>query len=519
MRTDSGKTISIWMDTVDVPEFKALTQDTEADVCVIGAGIAGMTTAYLLGRAGKKVVVVDDGKVGGGETGRTTAHLVDALDDRYYELERLHGEWGARMAAESHSAAVNRIELIVKQEGIECDFVRVNGYLSLDPEADPEELDKELAAAHRSGLVGVAMLSETPIRMQRENSACLRFPEQAQFHPLKYLTGLAKAIQRDGGRIYNRTKIENIEGKPRRPLAKTADGHTITADAIAVCTNSPISDYVITHAKQAPYRTFVIAVPVPAGSVPLGLYWDTGDPYYYIRLANIDRVAERRNGTDFLIVGGEDHKTGQEDDAEERFKLLQDWTRERFPMAGEAAYRWSGQVLEPADSLAFIGRNPDDAPNIYLATGDSGNGITHGTVAGILLTDLIMGRSNPWEKLYDPKRVSVRAAKEYARENLNVAAQYRDYVTPGEVKSADEIPPGSGALIRRGLHKIACYRDDKGTVHERSAVCTHLKCIVDWNSMEKSWDCPCHGSRFDPYGKVLNGPAISDLEPVEEGGQ
>ena len=519
MRTDSGKTISIWMDTAEVPEFKALTQDTEADVCVIGAGIAGMTTAYLLGRAGKKVVVVDDGKVGGGETGRTTAHLVDALDDRYYELERIHGEWGARMAAESHSAAVNRIELIVKQEGIECDFVRVNGYLSLDPEADPEELDKELAAAHRSGLVGVAMLSETPIRMQQDNkSPCLRFPEQAQFHPLKYLTGLAKAIQRDGGRIYNRTKIENIEGKPRRPQAKTADGHTITADAIAVCTNSSISDYVITHAKQAPYRTFVIAVPVPAGSVPLGLYWDTGDPYYYIRLANIDRVAERQNGTDFLIVGGEDHKTGQEDDAEERFGRLQEWTRERFPNAGEAAYRWSGQVLEPADSLAFIGRNPDDAPNIFMATGDSGNGMTHGMIAGILLTDLIMGRSNPWEKLYDPKRVSMRAAREYARENLNVAAQFRDYVTPGEVKSADEIPPGSGALIRRGLHKIACYRDDKGTVHERSAVCTHLKCIVDWNSMEKSWDCPCHGSRFDPYGKVLNGPAISDLEPAAEDG-
>ena len=515
MRTDSGKTISIWMDTADVPEFKALEQDAETDVAVIGAGIAGMTTAYLLARAGKRVIVLDDGKIGGGETGRTTAHLVNALDDRYYELEKTHGEWGARMAAESHTAAVNRIETIVKLEGIDCDFVRLNGYLTLDPETGPEELEKEMEGAHRAGLVGVAVLSEAPVRMHKAGP-CLRFPEQAQFHPLKYLAGLARAIERDGGRIYNRTKVENIEGKPRRPQLKTADGHTVTADAIAVCTNSPISDYVVTHAKMAPYRTFVVAMPVAAGSVPLGLYWDTGDPYMYIRLANINRATERSAGTDYLIVGGEDHKTGQKDDADERFERLEAWTRERFPTTGNATYRWSGQVLEPADHLAFIGRNPDDAPNIYLATGDSGNGMTHGTIAGILLTDLIMGRSNPWEKLYDPKRASVRSAKTYAKENLNVAAQYRDYITPGEVKSADEIPRGMGKVIRRGLHKIACYRDDAGQVHERSAVCTHLACIVDWNSTEKSWDCPCHGSRFDPFGKVLNGPAIADLGPVEE---
>ena len=516
MKTDSGKTISIWMDTADVPEYPALIENTETDVCVIGAGIAGMTTAYMLAREGKRVIVVDDGKVGGGETGRTTAHLVNALDDRYYELERLHGEQGARLAADSHTAAIARIEAIVRAENIDCDFVRLNGYLTLHPDSKPEELDEELAATHRSGLLGVALLDESPVRMH-SGGRCLRFPEQAQFHPLKYLAGLAKAILRDGGRIYNRTKIEKLEGKPRRPQAKTKDGYTITADAFAVCTNSPISDYVVTHAKQAPYRTFVIACPVPAGSVPLGLFWDTGDPYFYVRLANLNRASEKKSGKDYIIVGGEDHKTGQEDDAEERFARLAEWTIRTFPTAGEPEYRWSGQVLEPGDLLAFIGRNPDGAPNIYLATGDSGNGMTHGTIAGILLTDLILDRSNPWEKLYDPKRISARAAKEYAVENLNVAKQYvKDYITRGEVRSPDQIALGTGAVIRRGLHKVACYKDEKGVVHERSAVCTHLMCIVDWNSMEKSWDCPCHGSRFDPFGKVLNGPAISDLEPAPQ---
>ena len=512
MQTDSGKTISIWMDTADVPEFPALVENTETDVCVIGAGIAGMTTAYLLTREGKRVIVVDDGKVGGGETGRTTAHLVNALDDRFYEIERLHGEQGARMAASSHTAAVDRIETIVRQEGIDCDFVRLNGYLMAHPDAKPEELEDELAACHRSGLLGVA-LGDLPVRMHGRDRA-LRFPDQAQFHPLKYLAGLAKAIVRDGGLIYNRTHIEKLEGKPQRPQAKTRDGYTITANAFAVCTNSPISDYVVTHTKQAPYRTFVIAAPVPAGSVPLGLFWDTGDPYYYVRLANLGRASENKKGTDYLIVGGLDHKTGQKDDANERFAKLAAWTIRNFPDAGEPEYRWSGQVLEPADAMAFIGRNPDGAPNIYLATGDSGNGMTHGTIAGILLTDMILGRSNPWEKLYDPKRVSPKAARDYASENLNVAAQYRDYITPGDVGSLAEIPLGTGAVLRRGMHKVACYKDEKGTVHERSAVCTHLACIVDWNSTEKSWDCPCHGSRFDPFGKVLNGPAISDLGPA-----
>jgi len=218
---------------------------------------------------------------------------------------------------------------------------------------------------------------------------------------------------------------------------------------------------------------------------------------------------------DVLIVGGEDHKTGQEDDAEDRYGRLEAWTRERFPITERIEYRWSGQVMEPVDGLAFIGRNPLDADNVYIATGDSGNGMTHGSIAGLLLTDMILGRDNEWATLYDPTRKTLRAAYDFAKENLNVVAQFADWATGGDVDSSEEVAPGEGAVIRRGLTKVAVYRDEQGALHERSAVCTHLGCIVAWNGDEKTWDCPCHGSRFDSFGKVINGPAISDLRRLE----
>jgi Rieske Fe-S protein len=239
-----------------------------------------------------------------------------------------------------------------------------------------------------------------------------------------------------------------------------------------------------------------------AGSIPRALYWDTADPYHYVRLSG-----------DILIVGGEDHKTGQKDDGEERLRRLESWTRERFPI-GRVEFRWSGQVMEPVDGLGYIGRNPGDKQHVYVATGDSGHGMTHGTIAGILITDLILGRSNEWENLYDPGRKSIRSTGEYIKENLNVAKQYTDYLWPGEARSEDAIRPGQGAVVRQGLTKVAVYRDEAGTLHRASAVCPHLGCIVHWNSLEQSWDCPCHGSRFNVEGGVLNGPALGGLGSV-----
>jgi glycine/D-amino acid oxidase-like deaminating enzyme/nitrite reductase/ring-hydroxylating ferredoxin subunit len=514
METGSGHTTSVWMATAEVPEREPLKGDASADVCVVGAGIAGLTTAYLLAREGRSVVVLDDGAVAGGETSRTTAHLVNALDDRYYELERMHGQRGARLAAESHTAAVDKIEEIINEEGIECDFERLDGYLFVPKGESTEQLGEELRAAHRAGLTEVEYVERVPFDAY-DFGAALRFPYQGQFHILKYLNGLVRAVVRMGGRIHTRTHADRIEGGERARVT-TAEGFTVTAGAVVVATNTPVNDKVTIHTKQAPYRTYVIGARVPHGSVPRMLLWDTPDPYHYVRLQTVGGAGGAASH-DVLIVGGEDHKTGQAEDFDERFRRLEEWTRERFPMAEGIEYRWSGQVMEPVDGLAFIGRNPLDSDNVLIATGDSGNGMTHGTIAGILLTDLIAGRDNEWAELYDPSRLPLRAPLEYAKENLNVAAQYTDLVTGGEVASPDEITPDSGAVIRRGLTKVAVYRDEHGALHEHSAICTHLGCVVGWNDKEKSWDCPCHGSRFDPRdGHPLNGPAINALSSAEE---
>lgn len=501
----SPSTDSVWAATAKLPSYAPLTSDTSTDVCIVGAGIAGLTTAYILAELGKAVVVLDDGAIGSGMTSVTTAHLVNALDDRYFQLERFHGERGAHLAADSHTAAIDRIESIISRERIACDFSRLDGYLFCAPEHDEAYLDRELAAIHRAGLHNVAKMARAPLTF--ETGPCLRFPNQAEFHPMKYLAGLAEAIERLGGRIFTGTHATVIEGGADAHVV--ARGGTVRAKSIVVATNTPVNDLVVVHTKQAPYMTYVIAAPVPRSAVTHALYWDTGDPYHYVRLQpSIDA------DHDLLIVGGEDHKTGQADDIDQRHPRLEAWARERFPSMRDVTYRWAGQVMEPVDGLAFIGRNPLDADNVYTVTGDSGNGMTHGTIAGMLISDLILGRSNPWQALYDPGRITLRSSGEYAKEAINMAAQYADWVTGGDVADVGEIPKDSGAVLRRGASKVAVYRDQTGALHECSAVCPHLGCIVAWNSAEKTWDCPCHGSRFDKFGEVINGPANVALSKV-----
>jgi glycine/D-amino acid oxidase-like deaminating enzyme/nitrite reductase/ring-hydroxylating ferredoxin subunit len=405
----------------------------------------------------------------------------------------------------------------VSDEKIDCEFERLDGYLFVPPNDSKQQLEDELKAAHRAGLTEIEMVERAPIK-DFDTGRCLRFPRQAQFHPLKYLTGLAQAIKRDGGRIYTNTHASEIEGGKQKARVRSESGRTVTASAVVVATNTPVNDRVAIHTKQAPYLTYVIGARVPRGSVERALYWDTPDPYHYVRIESAEGRDDKgkKRDYDILIVGGEDHKTGQADDANRRYAYLERWTRTRWPMIESIEFRWSGQVMEPVDGLAFIGRNPLDDDNVFIATGDSGNGMTHGTIAGILITDLIQGRSNPWEKIYDPSRKTLQSLPEFAKENLNVAAQYTDLVTPGDVDSTDEIKPNDGAIIRRGLSKVAAYRDEAGVLHERSAVCVHLGCIVNWNSKEKTWDCPCHGSRYDIDGKVFQGPANKDLDAVAE---
>ena len=509
MRESVGHTVSPWLATVDLPTRPPLDGDARADVAIIGAGIAGLSVAYTLAGEGRRVIVVDDGPIGGGQSGRTTAHLSNAMDDLYVNIARLHGEDGARLAAESHTAAIDRIEATARDERIDCDFERLDGYLFAAPGQGTDELQQEMAAARAAGLRDVAIVERAPLAAF-DTGAALRFPRQGQFHVLKYLRGLAEAIERRGGRICCGTRATSVEGG--RPARVATTHGTITCDAVVAATNTPIVSLVIIHARQAAYQTYVIGAEIPRGAVTRALFWDTEDPYHYARVHPL--AGAHGETRDLLIVGGEDHKTGQADDAEARWARLEAWTRARVPSIERITYRWSGEVMEPVDRIGLIGRNPNDEDNVYIVTGDTGMGMTHGTIAGLLLPDLIAGRENPWARLYDPARVRLRATPAFVAEAVNMAAQYGDWVLPGDVRSVDAIPRGNGAVLRRGLAKVAVYRDENGVVHERSAVCPHLACLVDWNHAERTWDCPCHGSRFDAYGRVLNGPANSDLAEI-----
>jgi glycine/D-amino acid oxidase-like deaminating enzyme len=456
----------------------ALQGDARADVCVIGAGAAGLGAAYMLASAGKSVVVLDERDVGAGESGRSTAHLSCALDLSWPELERLHGAANARLAAESHAVAIKRIAKIAALEEIDCAFEQVDGF-AFTADRKGAGLETELAGARRAG-VPVEWLERAPLDAF-DTGPCLRYPRQAHLDPASWLRGLAHAVTRLGGRIFAGTRAVSVQGGARAEVA-TSDGRRIRAGSIIVATNSPFNDRIAVQAQQTARRTYALALEMPEAGAPRSLLWDDESPYHYVRSHHPPK------GPPLLLVGGEDHPTGREDDGAARWERLESWARARFLTAGPVAARWSGQVLEPADGLALIGRNPLDHPNVYIATGHSGNGMTYGMIAGMLLGDLILGRPNEWAGVYDPSRVTPEAAPGYAETGLGAAIQYADWLLPGE-------GPAS--------------RDPR-----LSPVCPHLGGRVRWNSAENSWDCPVHGSRFDARGRVLNGPACADLEKL-----
>jgi len=501
-KSDEGKTVSYWEATEDLIKG-GRRANGGAEVCIIGGGIAGLTTAYILARAGRKVMVVDDGLIGGGETCRTTAHLTNAIDDRIYRIEKWHGQEKARLAVESHTKAIDKIEHIVTEEEIDCDFSRLDGYL-IEAEENDDDLAEELAAAHRCGFTGVEWAARAPIE-GFDTGRCLRFPQQGQFHVLKYLRGLAGEIERHGGQLVSNTRVSEWKGG-ERPEIKTKNGETIAAQRIVLATNYPLQSKMF--AELPAYRTYAIGLSVPKDSIDRALIWDTGDPYIYVR-------TQPDGDHDLLIVGGEDHRTGQENDGEVRFTRLEGWAKRRFNMAGQVLYQWSGQFLETHDGLAFLGRYSNDEPNVYLITGDSGMGMTHGTIGAMIVSDLILGRDNPWAEVYDPSRLATQSIKEAVPEIVASTVPYKDWITPGDVSSVREIEKGEGAVIRDGVSKVAVYRDENGKLHKFSALCTHLGCIVRFNSLEKTWDCPCHGSRFSTGGEPINSPAMRALDKAD----
>jgi glycine/D-amino acid oxidase-like deaminating enzyme/nitrite reductase/ring-hydroxylating ferredoxin subunit len=495
---------SLWLPVPDVAG-EPLDDSRPADLVVVGGGIAGLSVAYQAARDGREVVVLDRGGIGSGMTARTTGHLSCTLDDFYHEFIALRGEDEARLLYQSQAAAIDRIEQIVQSEVIDCDFVRCDGYLFLGKGDDPKLLEKEIDACRRIGFSSARWSERAPFPAG-DTGKCLIFPNQARFHPLKYLQGLPKAIQKLGGRLHPFTPVDSITQGDGGVTVATTTGQKIVARDVVNATNAPIAGRLTLQAKMAPYRTYALAISVPKGSVQDALYWDTLDAYHYVRI-------QPRADDDALIVGGEDHKTGEADDAEARFAALLAWTRVRVDQLGPVITRWSGQVLEPVDFAGFIGRDPD-SDHIFFVTGDSGQGLTNGAAAGILLPALLQGSEHPWQKLYDPARVSVKAAGTFVSENATAVKSLAEHLGGPLHPSEESLGPGEGGLIRSGVSNVAAYRDDQGKIHKVSATCSHVGCTVHFNSFERCWDCPCHGSHFDIDGGVLNAPATVPLKPV-----
>jgi glycine/D-amino acid oxidase-like deaminating enzyme/nitrite reductase/ring-hydroxylating ferredoxin subunit len=494
-------TESLWLADSSLPNFDSLGADLECEVLIVGAGVAGLSTAYSLTKAGVPVIVVDDGPLAGGETERTTAHITAVLDKRYHELEKWHGTAITNQIALSQRHALERIAWTIQEEGIECSYENKDAYMFLNAGGDRQYLEDELIAMQNAGFPEVEIVKAVPLPIPTPGAA-LRIPVQAQFHVLRYLKGLVNAITSRGGTIYCDTHVTSIkDGEVAEVL--TDSGHTIRAKHVVIATNSPISNLVAIHTKQSAYRSYVIAAEIDEDTVIEGLFWDTENPYHYLRTEPIF-------GKNYLIIGGEDRKTGQDEEYDKHFQRLEDWSRQLLPQLGPVEYKWSGQVLEPVDGIAFIGHDPGHRENVYVATGFSGVGMTQGTLAGMILADQIMGKENAYADIYKPTRKTLATVDTYLKENANVAAQYADHLKPVEIKEAD-IPEGEGAIVNDGADKLAVYRDEYGRLHRLSAVCPHLKALVRWNPVEKSWDCPAHGSRFEALGGVIDGPANCDL--------
>ncbi|HEX2121882.1 MAG TPA: FAD-dependent oxidoreductase [Thermoanaerobaculia bacterium] len=483
-----------------MPRFEPLRGEIDVDVAIIGAGITGLTAALLLAERGRSVAVVEKETVAAGETGNTTAHITAAIDARYHYVRRKYSVDDARLVAEASRASIEMIAGLVAKHSIDCHFRRVPGYLYTEKRKYVAELKSEAAAAREAGLD--ARWSED-VPLPFEIRGAVVFENQAQFHPGEYLAALASLVVAAGGKIYERTPATDV--KEGSPCVVVAESGLVRARSVFMATNVPIAGFTQIHTMAAPYRTYALAFEA-GGEHPDGLFWDTADPYHYTRWQETDA------GT-FLIVGGEDHRVGEEEDTEGAFARVLSYAREYFRVK-KPRYRWSGQVIEPHGGLPLIG----GSDHIYISTGYAGQGMTFGTVGAMLVADLITGVENPWQDVFSHTRVRPHmTAREFLTENLQFPKHLiADRLTAHDVegKSPVDVRSGEAKILEIDGKKVAVYRDGGGALHSVSPVCTHMKCDVAWNDAERTWDCPCHGSRFTPDGDVLNGPAREPLERV-----
>jgi glycine/D-amino acid oxidase-like deaminating enzyme/nitrite reductase/ring-hydroxylating ferredoxin subunit len=529
----SGITDAVWVHTDppnERPVFPKLDEDVETDICIVGAGAAGISIACELVLRGHEVVLIEGREVLSGETGRTSGHLSNALDDGYIEIKKKHGESGAKAAAESHTWAIKRVGELAENFGIECEYRHIPGYEISQYPRGTQDHDKEIKALKEE----MELVNTLGIKAEYREGLTIKgwdgkidqrdgviFANQATFHPTKYFNGLLNWLKdQPKFKLFSMTRALSIEESGIEILGighttvqiETESGHSIKCNHAVEATCIPLQKLSVI-AEMEFIRTYCIAIRVPKDYVEDCLLYDEADKYKYLRITQCDEKE------DYLVIGGCDHKVGQELTTG-RFEELEQWVRERFTHAGSVDYRWSGQVLEPVDYMAFIGRNQGQR-HVYIVTGDSGNGLTHGVLAGKLIADEIEGVENPWATLYSPSRLSsiLKSLPTMIGHDVQINTQYKRFLQT-DITDIEDLIPESGGVLNVGAGKpIAVYKDEKGKIAKFSALCPHLQGVVCWNSVEKSWDCPIHGSRFSKDGVCVMGPAKANLPPVNDLGE
>jgi glycine/D-amino acid oxidase-like deaminating enzyme/nitrite reductase/ring-hydroxylating ferredoxin subunit len=501
------RNVPVWIDDTPIRKFPKLQRNISADVIVIGAGVTGITAAYLLKKAGSTVALIDREQVASIDTGHTTAHLTYVTDVGLQQLVRKFGKDHAQAAWETGEAAINEIERIVEQEGIECEFTRVPAYVHVRVDGSSKKeaasLKKEADLAVKLGF-DAAYLNSAPYF----NLPAVRFANQAKFHPRKYLRSLVAKIPGNGSHVFEKSAASEFDAKTRRVKVNR---NWISFDRVVMATNNPLVGLASMTAatffqtKLSLYTSYALGARVPSGTIPEALFWDTRDPYDYLRI-------DRRRGFDYVVFGGEDHKTGQKRNTKKAYVRLLARLKKAIPQA-RVDHRWSGQIISTPDGLPYIGENSERQ---FVATGYCGNGITFGTIAAMIARDWVTRRKNPWTELFAVDRKKIKgAAWNYLRENKDYPYyMIKDRLARAEADSVRELRPGDGMIVGRRGKKVAAFRDPNGNIHRLSPVCTHLGCLVRWNPAEGTWDCPCHGSRFKPTGEVIAGPAEEPLSPI-----
>ncbi len=489
---------SIWEETADTgKDFPALTKNAEADVVIIGAGITGLTAAMLLSDAGKKVIVLEAMKIGLGTTGNSTGNLYATVDEHLSHLKKKWNIEIVRDIVQSRNAGINLIESTINKYNIQCDFVRTSfNFFAETVDKKIEDFMKEETEALEEA--GLAVNSSVHIGLPFEVRMAISVNNQAQFHPLNYVRQLAKNISAKC-EIYENTPVMDFDEDAG--TVKIKSGATVKAKTVIMATHTPKGVFFV-QTVLAPYREHGVAAEMLGSEFPTGIFWGVNEPKHSIR-------KYKQGDKEYVMVIGDKYKTGQAHDTTEYVKGLEQFMKKRFDVSA-TKYIWGGQQYRANDGLPYIGKHSD---KLYMATGFASDGLTYGTVAAMIISDEILEKSNPWEKLYDFKRhTPAKSFKEFFKENINVAAQYiKDFPGKVDAKDIDEVKNCEGKIIQKNNEKLAVYRDENGKAHVVSAVCTHMKCIVNWNQSERTWDCPCHGSRFKFDGQVIEGPAIDNL--------